>query len=95
MLACEVCGRRAVHDAVALFRVNPPGVLPARWRCRVDMTAEQLAAVDPEVQEITDIIAQADDEPLRHPVITESLPPGWRMVEPPPPRDSSVLERFD
>lgn len=59
MIVCEVCNtqrelrRGELGPATTLFRVNKPGEMPARWRCK-----EHLGniAVDPEVQDIVNII---------------------------------------
>lgn len=57
-IQCEVCGDGGPLRTV--YRVNQPGEMPARWRCKTHLTFEQEADIDPDVKAITDLIEQND-----------------------------------
>jgi hypothetical protein len=55
-VTCEVCdlGPAPEHGGVTVFRVNPVGVLPARWRCVVHLDTP----IDPEVADLVTVLEQ-------------------------------------
>lgn len=66
MSKCEICGKGPPDHPIAVYRVNKPGEIPARWRCAAHLTAEQNAALDPEVVAITEIIAHSSQVNKEH-----------------------------
>lgn len=64
-MKCEICNQGPPLGPT-IHRVNKPGEMPARWRCDGCLTAEQKAAIDPEVKDIVSAI-----ETDRRPTIEE------------------------
>lgn len=54
-MKCEICNE-GPPSGPAIYRVNKPGDMPARWRCEKHIASEQSEMVDPEVRSIVGII---------------------------------------
>lgn len=55
---CEICNKGPLGEvATTVYRVNPKGI-KGIWRCAEHLTPKQRAAIDPEVQDIVNIIEE-------------------------------------
>lgn len=57
-MKCEIC-KQGPPKGPAIYRVNKPGEMPARWRCEKHLTPEQATSVDLQVRELVEIISGA------------------------------------
>lgn len=57
-MKCEICNEGPATDGRAIFRLNKPGEMPARWACRKHLTESQSKAIPSDVDEIVRIIEE-------------------------------------
>lgn len=65
-MKCEICND-GPPEGPAIYRVNKPGDLPARWRCAKHLTPEQSANVDAQVRDIVETIEGKSPNNQAHP----------------------------
>lgn len=59
-MKCYRCGK-SFYDCKAMHPIDPPGTKDRRWVCTDCETAEENAALDPEVREIERIIREDNE----------------------------------
>lgn len=55
MIECSICNK-GPFNGVSLFRLGEKGDINAEWRCRVHMSVEQKAELDPDVDDLVSIL---------------------------------------
>lgn len=58
-MKCEICDQ-GPPNGPTVFRVNQPGEMPARWRCRAHL-GEHEKLLDPQLVDLVGIIGGAAD----------------------------------